>query len=286
MKKALLVGINYYDSQNKLNGCINDVKNIRNTLIDAYGYKKADIVMLRDDLLGETLVPTYDNILNELNKLVAMSSTLDEIWVHYSGHGAQIQDLDGDEISKLDNVIVPCDYLAKGVITDDVIFSILKNMKCRVLLLFDSCHSGTICDLQYTFEYKSANSFQRTINTNRVIDNSNIYVISACKDNQTTPDVFGNNTQSYYGIFTETFLECLRDMNHHVHILQLYGTICNALKKNGYKQVPIFSSTNKDPNFEISNTYIPKPAHKPAKPSKPTKPVQAVKRNMRNMMAL
>jgi hypothetical protein len=290
MKKALLVGINYYGTSNQLNGCINDVQNIRNMLIDAYGYCKEDILMLRDDLIDQTLAPAYDNILNELNALADKSSTLEEIWFHYSGHGAQVNDLNGDEISKLDNVIMPSDYLAKGVIVDDMLFSILKKMKCRVIMLFDSCHSGTVCDLEYTFQCKNTNSFQRTIDVSRLIENKNIYVISACKDDQATMDVFGNKTRLYYGIFTETFLECLRDMRHHAHILQLYGNICNNLKANGYKQIPIFSSTNKNPIFEISNrTTPPKPIPKP-KPSpqnnKPPQPQPPTKRNMRTMIAL
>ena len=32
-KRALLVGINYYGTNNKLNGCINDVENINNFLL-------------------------------------------------------------------------------------------------------------------------------------------------------------------------------------------------------------------------------------------------------------
>lgn len=41
----------YYSSPNNtLNGCIDDVVNIKNILIDAYGYQDANIIVFRDDM--------------------------------------------------------------------------------------------------------------------------------------------------------------------------------------------------------------------------------------------
>ena len=100
MKKALLIGINYYSSPSvRLNGCIDDVNNIRGVLIDAYDYDLANIVTLRDDELRSQYQPTRDNIINNLKQLVSQTSQLEEIWIHYSGHGSQIQDQNGDEKS-------------------------------------------------------------------------------------------------------------------------------------------------------------------------------------------
>jgi hypothetical protein len=75
VKKALLVGINYYNTSNELHGCIDDIVNMRNALIDAYNYPVGNIVMLRDD--QPALLPTRFNILAQLSSLVQQSSQLE-----------------------------------------------------------------------------------------------------------------------------------------------------------------------------------------------------------------
>ena len=91
MKKALLIGINYKSIPSiSLNGCIDDTINMRNMLIDAYGYDNSNIVMLRDDNPNLFIPPTKNNIMQQLQRLALQSSNLEEIWIHYSGHGSQI----------------------------------------------------------------------------------------------------------------------------------------------------------------------------------------------------
>jgi hypothetical protein len=48
MKKALLVGINYHDTDYKLLGCINDVVNLKSLFVSQMGYKD-DLVEVRDE---------------------------------------------------------------------------------------------------------------------------------------------------------------------------------------------------------------------------------------------
>ena len=67
MKKALLIGINYYSLPDiKLNGCIYDIINMRNMLIDAYDYSNNNIIMLRDDVSNSSAQPTKANIMNSM----------------------------------------------------------------------------------------------------------------------------------------------------------------------------------------------------------------------------
>lgn len=252
MKKALLIGINYYSSPAvSLSGCIDDVNNIRGVLIDAYDYDITNIVTLRDDELRAQYQPTRDNIINNLKQLVSQSSTLEEIWIHYSGHGSQIQDTNGDEKSGLDSILVPCDYQQRGFIIDDELLNIIKNIKCRAILAFDSCHSGTVCDLPWSFEYKDANGYVRTKNNNIVIQNPNIYMFSGCKDNQTSDDTYSNEGQQYVGAFTNALINAMRMNRHNVNCMFLYRDTCDYLKGNGYEQLPIFSSSNPTPNYKF-----------------------------------
>ena len=117
-------------------------------LIDAYGYNSTNITVLREDTDNK---PTRTNIINSLTSIIAQSKNLKEIWIHYTGHGSQINDANRDETDNLDEIIVPLDYAENGVITDDVIFNIIKNSKCPTILIFDYCNSGTICDLMWNF---------------------------------------------------------------------------------------------------------------------------------------
>ena len=66
-KKALLIGCNYSsDPNNKLYGCISDVVNMSNTLVDAFDYDLNNITILRDDSKTQNNLPTRSNILNNL----------------------------------------------------------------------------------------------------------------------------------------------------------------------------------------------------------------------------
>ena len=252
MKKALLIGIDYIQDNNvTLYGCINDIVNMRNVLIDAYGYNINDITMLRDDETRPEYQPTRANIINNMKNIVAQSANLEELWIHYSGHGSQIKDKNNDEVSGLDDILVPVDYGTQGFIVDDELLSIFKNIKCRSFLLFDSCHSGTVCDFPWNFEYNTPTNLIRK-NNNFVIPNPNIYAFSGCKDNQTCSDIYNNTTQQSVGAFTDAFITCLRNNNHNITILNLYISVCKYLMASGYAQVPVLSSSSANPTYTIN----------------------------------
>jgi hypothetical protein len=252
MKKALLVGINYInDPQNRLYGCINDIVNTTDVLTKVYGYPQSNIINLRDDSNNAALYPTRENILSNLTRLIAESGTLSEIWFHYSGHGSQVKDTNGDEIDGLDEVLVPIDFRQKGFITDDEIFNIVKNSKCKTMLIFDCCHSGTICDLQWSFEYKNG-PFLKTMNTNKILPNKNIVSISGCKDTQTSADAYDTDAKQGIGAFTYSLLHCLRENNYGIDILKLHRAICNYILSCGFTQIPMLSCSSVVPMYKFT----------------------------------
>ena len=60
------------------------VINVRNMLIDAYDYDIKNITVLRDDLYpSDSLYPSSDNIIRELENIIVNSESNDEIWIHY-----------------------------------------------------------------------------------------------------------------------------------------------------------------------------------------------------------
>lgn len=253
-KKALLIGINYLDSPtNALNGCINDVINMRNMLIDAYGYDSTNITVLREDTDNK---PTRTNIINSLTSIIAQSKNLKEIWIHYTGHGSQINDVNRDETDNLDEIIVPLDYAENGVITDDVIFNIIKNSKCPTMLIFDSCNSGTICDLMWNFNATSPTQVTAVKTNNTLIQNPNIFCFSGCKDTQTSAEIYNRYSQQSCGAISNAISECLRFNKHNVDVKKLYLDVVAYIMLQGLTQIPQLSTSSQKPNYRISRTTI------------------------------
>jgi len=284
MKKALLIGINYKSIPDiSLNGCIDDIINMREMLVNQYLYDASNIVMLRDDVQSDvqngSVSPTYENIMRELQDLVSNSINLDELWVHYSGHGSRIHDLHSDlqnqknpimnnslNLQNTDDIIIPIDYKENGIIRDDELLSVIQKIdkKCHSIFVFDCCHSGTICELPWTYMYNDMsnnisnvmikNTFSRTLNHEKItIENPNICVMSGCRDDQTSSDSYDYVRNEAVGAFTNTFITCLRDISYNTTIIELYRNICDRMKVNGYSQIPVLSSSSMNPEFIFSN---------------------------------
>lgn len=153
-KKALCIGINYFGTGSELRGCINDAHNIQQFLCSKYGYRSEDIVMLTDDATNPRKQPTVDNIMKAMQWLVQGAQPNDSLFFHYSGHGGQTKDMDGDEADGNDEVIYPVDFETNGHIVDDTMHEIMVRPLppgCRLTAIFDSCHSGSALDLPYIY---------------------------------------------------------------------------------------------------------------------------------------
>ncbi|KAJ5677685.1 Metacaspase-1 [Penicillium maclennaniae] len=153
-RKALLIGINYFGQKGQLRGCINDVKNMSTYLNQNFGYAREDMVILTDDQQNPMSQPTKANILRAMHWLVKDAQPNDSLFFHYSGHGGQTPDLDGDEDDGYDEVIYPVDFRVAGHIVDDEMHRIMvQSLRpgVRLTAIFDSCHSGSALDLPYIY---------------------------------------------------------------------------------------------------------------------------------------
>lgn len=241
-RHAVLIGINYVnDSQARLYGCINDAVQTKYFLQDAFGYPEDNITVLRDDTYEDAIPPTMSNILSYLTQLVNMSESCEEIWVHYSGHGTQVTDNDGDEEDGMDEVIIPSDYKESGIIRDDVLFAILSKSKCRTYLVMDCCHSGSIVDLPYLYDLngdtlvrKKAN---RTIDTS-MFENKEIYMIAGSRDTQTAADGWNYESRVSMGATTQALIETIREHNHHITLENLLREMHTWMEQRHFSQRP------------------------------------------------
>lgn len=258
-KKALLIGINYINTPNQLYGCINDVNNIKDFLQNKFNYSIFNI--LTDNTNNK---PNKQNIINELTNLLVNTNNGDNIFFLYSGHGTCTIDLNNDEIDGQDEMIVPLDATnVNTCILDDEINDIInKNLKVgvKLFMLFDSCFSGTVVDLKYNYltsisEEKQDETVPLSINTKAQDTQSQVIMISGCKDNQTSADAYVNyfNNNIYAGAMTFSFLKTLQDLGLNISLKTLIENMRKILKDNGYSQIPQLSSGTL---IDINNTIL------------------------------
>lgn len=151
-KRAVMIGINYTGQSGELSGCHNDVKNMKEYLMNVHGFEERNITVLMDDNYHES--PTRSNISYAYRNLVSSCRPGDTVFTHYSGHGGRVRDTSGDEDDGYDETLIPVDFERAGQITDDELFqNLVKPMPKGVLMtsLMDCCHSGTVLDLPYRF---------------------------------------------------------------------------------------------------------------------------------------
>ena len=142
-RKALLVGINKYKYVRPLNGCVNDVRNMADILTSFYGFSADEIRTIVDESV------TRNNLMNRFDWLLDDVKEGDLLLFHFSGHGSQIQDRDGDELEDdLDEILCLYDMDFRNpdsYLLDDDFNDIIDRLPKDVFLnvCIDSCHSGT-----------------------------------------------------------------------------------------------------------------------------------------------
>ena len=235
-KSALLIGINYYNTQYQLNGCINDVNAMKKFLI----HKNFNNIKILTDNSSSIENPTKNNITNELIRVLINSNSGDTVVVTYSGHGSYCLDENNDELRGYDQTIISCDIKA---IKDDELKSIIeKYLKKDVTIfcLFDSCYSGSVLDLKYQY-LDSLNENKLIVNDKEKETRGNIIMISGCNDEQTSADAYIDN--KYSGAMTAAFLYCCNNIpQKYLTWKKILLGMRKYLKKYEYTQIPQLSS--------------------------------------------
>ena len=132
-RTALLFAINDYPgTQNDLNGCITDQKEMRQLI--EHTFPSFIIKPFIDSMV------TMAEFTSEVIKHIGYLKPKDFLLVHYSGHGTQVYDPHGDEEDGYDEAL----YLHDGPVIDDDIGTALKAIPdgVTVFIMLDSCFSG------------------------------------------------------------------------------------------------------------------------------------------------
>jgi len=263
-RTAFLVGINYVNTDNELNGCYNDVVNVAQYLRTALGYVAPGAISIITDgnrnVAGtaSALPPTRQNIIAGMTALVAGMVAGDEAVFHFSGHGSLVRDTNGDEATGLDSCLCPIDYDAPsasggGVVTDDEIRTLLVDRVprgARLYVILDCCHNGSGCDIRYKYEDFSIlvrerptplwRTQQRAFTNPKYTDTAGeVFMISGSRDEQTSADAYINN--AYAGALTYAVFAILRANQTAIRTYSwsaLLRDVRHFMRVNKYTQIP------------------------------------------------
>lgn len=149
-KHALLIAIQDYGNTpfNSLKGPANDIQLMKGMLRERFGFQDEELTILQD------AEATHTGIESAFMILVQMVQPGDFVYIHYSGHGSQTADLNGDETSGKDQTWVSYGARTSSEaqkdnydVLDDEINAWLAALYAKtdqVVFVSDSCHSATV----------------------------------------------------------------------------------------------------------------------------------------------
>ena len=247
-KKALLVGVNRYPAPiNSLRGCLNDVAQVRALVESRLAFPPTAVRTLTD------AAATTAAIVAGLRWLVKGAAAGDVLLFHYSGHGSQVDDRNGDELDdNLDEIICPFDLDWDQPFTDDNLYAILKDLPAgaNLSVILDCCHSGTgLRDLgdpwlrhsprfldppQGSVPGRLRLRAMRRFGA-RAAQRGAI-LLAACRSDQVAADASIDN--DYHGAFTYYLCRALETANCATSYAGLLPQVRRLLARNGFEQVP------------------------------------------------
>ena len=256
-----------------LGGCINDATEMSN-IAQQNGFYP--ITVLLDDQATST------QVLEEISSAATSLEAGDILFLTYSGHGGQVPDVNGDEEDGNDETWVLFDRM----LMDDELYLLWSQFApgVRIVMLSDSCHSGTLLKqafhkqmvsksqfaqrsdaaasvtptlklippeaasanfIQHESEYK-ASQWLAVRGKNTPIEAS-VILISGCQDSQLSGDGFPN------GVFTAALLDVWQNGSFRGSYRSLWRQI--AAQMPPYQSPNFYTVGRHDPAFEEQQPF-------------------------------
>ncbi len=254
--RALLIGIDYTGTLSALSGCVSDMFYVKSRLNGFYSRKNIQIREYHDRTT--TSMPSRSNIISGIEWLVSDCKAGDHLFIYYSGHGGNVFDIGGDESDSRDETIVAFDGNQLTHFTDDDLWHYLIQPLVKGVTLtamFDTCSSGTILDLSYSYRPKpQIGKYQTIHHTGRPPSPARVILISGCLDSQSSYEMLINGR--YRGVMTTAYFIALslcyrwkryhRQRGRHVNIRydHMFNNIVKHIRKYGIPQTPQISAGN------------------------------------------
>ena len=255
---SLHIGLNRVDPKQyegwdgALRACVQDAHDMQR-LADGLGYRSS-LLLDKDG--------TSRKVSNAISSAAEALVAGDVFFLSYSGHGGQVPDRNGDEskaetdeLGEFADTYDETWVLYDRMLVDDELFELWSRFKpkVRIIVLSDSCHSGTVArrppwemageppsrripleveDETYRAHKRTYDTVQRRVPTrDRSAVKASVTLISGCMDNQTSADGTVN------GRFTGRLLQVWAD-----------GAFSGSLSRL-HKAIKAGMPPNQTPNF-------------------------------------
>ena len=279
-KHALIVAIGNYpnpiDNGWPVINSLNDVGLIKNALVNSQQFNEKEITVLTDSMA------TKKGIVDALDKLIASVKENDVVVVHFSSHGEQIEDDNGDEVDGLDETIVPYgaffdadpakfSQLASDYLRDDLFgekVTLLRNKlgkKGDLLVIIDACHSGSgtrgaevnkirggnprmVSDrfAARSLPGKDENGVFKEGSAVKLSDNAATYVvISGAQAKESNFECTDDNNKPV-GSLSYSFSKTISSLKENITYRGLFALIENIMREKAPKQKPVLEGDGID----------------------------------------
>ena len=250
-RHALLVAIgNYTDSSGWTRlSSTNDIRLIKKGLM-GQGFDIANIATLKDH------AATKSGILHSIQQHLAEKVKPGDIAVfHFSGHGQQVWDDNGDEIDGLDEALVPYDspkdykegvYEGEQLLRDDELGKAILGVRRKLgstghlIVMIDACHSGTstrgrriargtdviMASSFYLEQIKSWNTDANSFLEEKIPDEellASMVLLVSSSPNQLSYEY--RNGEESFGLFTHAFSKALSNLSENATYRSLLDQI-------------------------------------------------------------
>lgn len=251
------------------------------SLLSACGYADTGIASLTDEQA------TKRAILAALKKLCTDTRPGDCLYLHFSCHGQQMMDDNGDEEDGLDEALIPYDalfwympgeYEGENHLRDDELGDLLLCLRRRagpeghVTVVLDACHSGTGNRLPEADDYIRGTGYifapddyvptegkhpELSLRLTKAPELAPAIVVSACLAEEINYEYFDPRLSRYSGLLTyafcQTMLENRQPAISAARLLQLLTNRMQALiaHRPKRKQTPYMECTDLLENVRI-----------------------------------
>lgn len=280
--RALLVNISHYPDGSGWEEihADNDARLVHSLLVTC-GYKEAGITTLTD------AQATKRNIIHALQSLCNATRTGDCVHLHFSCHGQQMMDDNGDEEDGLDEALIPYDalfwympgeYEGENHLRDDELGEWIRRLRRKagagghVTVVLDACHSGTGNRLPEADDYVRGTGYifapddyvptagkhqELSLRLKQEAELAPTVVFSACLADEANFEYFDSRQSRYSGLLTYAFREtALETQNTAVTVDRFTALLKQKMQaltahKKKRKQTPYMECTSPQESFRI-----------------------------------
>ena len=110
-------------------------------------------------------------------------------------------------------------------------------------MVFDCCHSGTICDLPYHYDVVN-DRMKHTVQDDEGCENKQIYKISGSRDDQVSLSMYDYEFGKMKGACTNALIRTLDESGFDITMKELVMKMNKWMVKNGSEQCPTYATSD------------------------------------------